>query len=103
MYHMHLKKMALLLLFSVLLSLHVFLCTSKSQASLQSKNKTFQVGVLLDLDSPTGSIGLSYLNMALSDFYALHTNYTTRLALHVEDPKGSAIDSAALGMFFSDS
>lgn len=103
MYHMHLKKMALVLLFIVLLSLHVFLGTSQSQTRPHSKNTTFQVGVLLDLDSPTGIIGLSYMKMALSDFYALHTNYTTRLALHVEDPKGHVIDCAALGMFFSDS
>ncbi|KAK1352725.1 Glutamate receptor [Heracleum sosnowskyi] len=90
--------MALLLLFVSLLALHVFLCTSQSQSNPHSKNATFQVGVLLDLDSPTGGIGLSYLKMALSDFYALHSNYTTRLALHVEDPKGRVIDSAALAL-----
>ncbi|KAK1352722.1 Peroxidase [Heracleum sosnowskyi] len=92
------KKMALLLLFVSLLALHVFLCTSQSQSNPHSKNAAFQVGVLLDLDSPTGGIGLSYLKMALSDFYALHSNYTTRLALHVEDPKGRVIDSAALAV-----
>lgn len=98
---MHLKKMALFFLFIHLLSLHAFLCTSQSQSNPQRKNTTFQVGVLLDLDSAIGSSGLSYLKMALSDFYEIHTNYSTRLALHVEDPKGHVVDSAALGMFFS--
>nr|XP_017251627.1 PREDICTED: glutamate receptor 2.8-like [Daucus carota subsp. sativus] len=90
--------MALFFLFIHLLSLHAFLCTSQSQSNPQRKNTTFQVGVLLDLDSAIGSSGLSYLKMALSDFYEIHTNYSTRLALHVEDPKGHVVDSAALAL-----
>ncbi|KAL2462410.1 Glutamate receptor 2.2 [Forsythia ovata] len=58
-------------------------------------NSTFQVGVVLDLDSLVGRIGLSCLTMSRSDFYSVHSNYTTRLVLNVTDSKGQIIDAAA--------
>ncbi|KAL2539079.1 Glutamate receptor 2.2 [Abeliophyllum distichum] len=58
-------------------------------------NSTFQVGVVLDLDSLVGRIGLSCLTMSRSDFYSVHSNYTTRLVLNVMDSKGQIIDAAA--------
>lgn len=59
----------------------------------------FQVGVVLDLTSPVGRIGQSCLIMALSDFYSVHSNYTTRLNLGWRDSNESVIDAAAGGMF----
>ena len=58
----------------------------------------FQVGVVLDLDSLVGQVGLSCLSMALSDFYSIHNNFTTRLVIHVRDSKGQVIDAAASGI-----
>ncbi|CAI9769540.1 unnamed protein product [Fraxinus pennsylvanica] len=59
---------------------------------------SFQVGVVLDLKSPVGRIGQSCLSMALSDFYSVHTNYTTKLVLHLRDSNDSVIDAAAAAL-----
>lgn len=74
------------LYFSLLLS-----CKAQS-------NSTFQVGVVLDSDSLVGRIGLSCLKMGLSDFYSVHSSYTTKLVLHIRDSKGQIIDAAASGI-----
>ncbi|CAI9764829.1 unnamed protein product [Fraxinus pennsylvanica] len=55
----------------------------------------FQVGVVLDLDSPVGRTGQDCLSWALSDFYSFHRNYTTKLVLHLWDSKETVIDAAA--------
>ncbi|KAL2478805.1 glutamate receptor 2.6 [Forsythia ovata] len=54
----------------------------------------FQVGVVLDLNSPVGLIGQKCLSMAHSDFYSFHRNYTTKLVLHLWDSKETVIDAA---------
>ncbi|KAL2461616.1 Glutamate receptor 2.8 [Abeliophyllum distichum] len=54
----------------------------------------FQVGVVLDLNSPVGLIGLKCLSMAHSDFYSFHRNYTTKLVLHLWDSNETVIDAA---------
>ncbi|RZR93606.1 hypothetical protein BHM03_00022130 [Ensete ventricosum] len=35
--------------------------------------------------------------MAVEDFYAVHSNYTTRVVLHVKDSEKEAIGAAAAG------
>ncbi|GKV03061.1 hypothetical protein SLEP1_g15428 [Rubroshorea leprosula] len=55
------------------------------------------VGVVLDMDDWVGKLGLSYINMALSDFYSIHSNYRTRLALNIRDSKGDVVGAAAAG------
>ncbi|KAH6793301.1 hypothetical protein C2S52_003778 [Perilla frutescens var. hirtella] len=61
-------------------------------------NTTFQVGVILDLDSLVGRIGLTSLLLAQSDFYTLNANYSTRLELHVKDSGGRVIGAAATAL-----
>ena len=56
------------------------------------------VGVVLDFDSLVGKIGWSGINMALSDFYATHVDYRTRLVLKSRDSKEDIIGAAAAGM-----
>ncbi|PRQ56866.1 putative periplasmic binding protein-like I [Rosa chinensis] len=58
------------------------------------------VGVILDMGSREGKIILSCISMALSDFYHLHDNYSTRVVLHSKDSKGEPLPalSAALGL-----
>ncbi|KAB1223980.1 Glutamate receptor 2.2 [Morella rubra] len=56
--------------------------------------RAFNVGVLLDMDTWFAKMGLSCINMALSDFYASRSHYKTRLVLHVRDSK-SEVDGAA--------
>ncbi|EOY29257.1 Glutamate receptor 2.9 [Theobroma cacao] len=55
------------------------------------------VGVVLDLDTKLGKTGLSCINMALSDFYATHASYRTRLVLNPRDSKG-VIGAAAAAL-----
>ena len=55
------------------------------------------VGVVLDLASLDAKIALSCINMALSDFYASHGDYKTRLVLNTRDSKKDVIGAAAAG------
>ncbi|KAK4381182.1 Glutamate receptor 2.8 [Sesamum angolense] len=63
-----------------------------------SSTVDFQVGVILDLDSPVGRIGMSCLSMASSDFYSAHTDYKTKLVLNVRDSNNSVVDAAAAAL-----
>ncbi|XP_016652500.1 PREDICTED: glutamate receptor 1.4-like [Prunus mume] len=58
------------------------------------------VGVILEMGSREGKIILSCISTALSDFYHLHNNYSTRVILHTRDSKGKALHalSAALNL-----
>ncbi|XP_024155948.1 glutamate receptor 1.4 [Rosa chinensis] len=58
------------------------------------------IGVILDMGSLEGKIVLSCISMALSDFYHLHNNYSTRVILHNKDSKGKPLPamSAALSL-----
>ncbi|KAG6739164.1 hypothetical protein POTOM_056750 [Populus tomentosa] len=60
---------------------------------------TVNVGVVLDLDDVLyGNIGLSCINMALSDFYASHSDYKTRLVLTTIDSKRDVVGAAAAAL-----
>ncbi|KAL9338646.1 hypothetical protein Peur_067661 [Populus x canadensis] len=57
------------------------------------------VGVVLDLDSDLdGRIALSCIEMALSDFYATHGDYKTRLALTTRDSMKDVVGAAAAAL-----
>ncbi|XWS26124.1 hypothetical protein CRYUN_Cryun26dG0004000 [Craigia yunnanensis] len=56
------------------------------------------VGVVLDFDKRFGKIGLSCINMALSDFYATHASYRTRLVLNPRDSKMDVVGAAAAAL-----
>lgn len=43
------------------------------------------IGVVLDLKSPVGRLAERYMSTALSDFYAVNDNYSTRLSLLTKD------------------
>ncbi|KAI5354095.1 hypothetical protein L3X38_006990 [Prunus dulcis] len=76
-----------------------FLCSWISLAFAQNKTIPVNVGLVLDdLDSGDGKIWLSCIKMALSDFYASHANYKTRLVLNTRDSKKSVVDAAAAGV-----
>ncbi|OIT38033.1 glutamate receptor 2.8 [Nicotiana attenuata] len=72
--------------------------SNNSQRSFHNRTSNFQVGVILDLKSVVGSMGLSCMSIALSDFYSIHSNYSTRLSLHVRDSQEQAIEAAAAGL-----
>ncbi|KAI6681165.1 hypothetical protein NL676_035046 [Syzygium grande] len=53
------------------------------------------VGVVLDLETWVGQLGLSCINMSLSDFYSSNPSYKTRLVLNVRDSKRDEVVAAA--------
>ncbi|KAF9662002.1 hypothetical protein SADUNF_Sadunf18G0007900 [Salix dunnii] len=67
-----------------------------------AQNTTFipvNVGMALDLGSDLdGEIALSCINMALSDFYATHGGYETRVVLAIRDSKKDVVGAAAAAL-----
>nr|DAD45633.1 TPA_asm: hypothetical protein HUJ06_003863 [Nelumbo nucifera] len=53
------------------------------------------VGVVLDLNSTVGEMARVCIDMALSEFYAVHTNYRTKVVLHTRNSKGDAVNAAS--------
>ncbi|MBA0847649.1 hypothetical protein Goshw_020951 [Gossypium schwendimanii] len=49
------------------------------------------------MDSLVGKIGMSCMNMALSDFYATHPHYKTRLVFNTKDSMGDFVAAASAG------
>ncbi|KAL2253625.1 UNVERIFIED_CONTAM: Glutamate receptor 2.8 [Sesamum indicum] len=72
-----------------LLTLFLTLCSALNNST------NFHVGIVLDFESLVGRIGLTSLSLSLTDFYSLHTNYSTRIVLHTRDSKGLVTDAAA--------
>ncbi|CAL9006175.1 unnamed protein product [Prunus brigantina] len=60
------------------------------------------VGVILDMGSREGKIILSCISTALSDFYHLHNNYSTRVILHTRDSKGKALHALSAALHLLD-
>ncbi|KAI6681832.1 hypothetical protein NL676_035713, partial [Syzygium grande] len=59
---------------------------------------TVNVGVVLDLETRVGQMGLSCINMSLSDFYSSNPSYKTRLVLNVRDSKRDEVAAAAAAL-----
>ncbi|KAL3825959.1 hypothetical protein ACJIZ3_021988 [Penstemon smallii] len=85
-----------ILFVSLIICVFFFLCiNAQEEAQNNSNNSTlFKVGVVLDLDSLVGRIGMTSLSLALSDYYSVDRNYTAKIALHVRDSNGQVIDAA---------
>ncbi|GAV77833.1 Lig_chan domain-containing protein/SBP_bac_3 domain-containing protein/ANF_receptor domain-containing protein [Cephalotus follicularis] len=82
------------LVFPVFLILH--LCTEMAMS--QNTTIPVKVGVILDNDTELGKMGLSCINMSLSDFYASHSYYKTRLVLNARDSKSDVVGAAAAAL-----
>ena len=65
---------------------------------LMMANELIPVGVVLDLKSPVGRVPKRYMFMALSDFYAVNHNYSTRLSLLTKDSGNDVIAAAFADM-----
>ncbi|KAB1222678.1 Glutamate receptor 2.7 [Morella rubra] len=70
-------RLAFSIFFPILLSQRI-VCLSEAQNTTIPVN----VGVVLDMDTWFAKMGLSCINMALSDFYASRSHYNTRLRDH---------------------
>ncbi|KAK4478598.1 hypothetical protein RD792_014086 [Penstemon davidsonii] len=78
-------------LYVLLICVFFFFCIN---AQNNSSITLFKVGVVLDLDSLVGRIGMTSLSLALSDYYSVDRNYTAKLVLHVRDSNGQVINAA---------
>ncbi|XP_056174684.1 glutamate receptor 2.1-like isoform X2 [Syzygium oleosum] len=56
------------------------------------------VGVVLDLETWVGQMGLSCINMSLADFYSSNPSCKTRLVLNVRDSKQDEVAAAAAAL-----
>ncbi|GAB2276268.1 hypothetical protein Dimus_010999 [Dionaea muscipula] len=54
-----------------------------------------KVGVVVDMDLWVGKLGMSCIDIALSDFYASRPHYNTRLILHTRDSMEDVVTAAA--------
>ncbi|KAI7989267.1 Glutamate receptor 2.1 [Camellia lanceoleosa] len=60
-----------------------------------SETVQVKVGVVLDMNTWVGKMGLKCISMALSDLYSSHPYFKTRLDLHVRDSKDNVVGAAA--------
>nr|POF09066.1 glutamate receptor 2.2 [Quercus suber] len=65
---------------------------------MQADDAVARVGIVLDLNSTKGEMAKSYILMAVSDFYAVNSNYRTRLHLFIRDSKGDVIGAACAAL-----
>ncbi|ESQ51410.1 hypothetical protein EUTSA_v10016191mg [Eutrema salsugineum] len=64
----------------------------------QNQTSEIKVGVVLDLQTSFSKICLTSINISLSDFYKVHADYTTRLAIHVRDSMEDVVQASAAAL-----
>ncbi|KAK3437311.1 hypothetical protein EUGRSUZ_C01869 [Eucalyptus grandis] len=74
------------------------LVVAKSSNNSNPTTTTVNVGVVLDLETWVGQMGLSCINMSLSDFYSSNPSYKTRLVLNVRDSERDEVAAAAAAL-----
>ncbi|XP_057432782.1 glutamate receptor 2.7-like [Lotus japonicus] len=64
---------------------------------MAQRNETtvVKVGGVIDLTGMVGKMGLSCINMSLSDFYHSHSHYNTRIQFSFRDSHGDVVTAAA--------
>ncbi|CAH8278856.1 unnamed protein product [Arabidopsis lyrata] len=80
-----------LLSFLLVLLLFISNCFASSQNDEVDEQVRVRVGLVLDLGSVEGKIVRSSVSMALSDFYAIHNDYKTRVSLSVRNSHGEPL------------
>ncbi|GFP92594.1 glutamate receptor 2.8 [Phtheirospermum japonicum] len=84
------------------LSLLIFILSFKiftiNMGMAQKSLIPVRIGVVLDMDHYLGEMGLNCISMALSDIYATHNYYKTRLVLNIRDSKRDVVGAAAAAL-----
>lgn len=75
----------------------IFMSMGMGMGMAQNTTIPVKVGVLLKLETEIGKIWLSCIQMALSDFYASHASFKTRLLFKTRDSKQAVVSAAAAG------
>ena len=81
----------------LVLSLFALLIFFTRMGTAHSMKVPVNVGVVLDKDAKIGKMGLRCISMALSDFYASHRHYKTRIVLNDRDSNHSVVGAAVAG------
>ncbi|PQM35364.1 glutamate receptor 2.8 [Prunus yedoensis var. nudiflora] len=76
----------------------LFLVLGKFSTMAENTTIPVNVGVVIDSDTWYGKMGLSCISMALSDFYASHSNYKTRLVLQKRNPTSDVVVTASAAL-----
>ncbi|GKV09008.1 hypothetical protein SLEP1_g20574 [Rubroshorea leprosula] len=66
-----------------------------------NRNNPVNLGVALGMDEWVEKLGLSCINMFLSDFYSIHGNYRTRSVLNIMDSKRDVVRATTVGKNFN--
>ncbi|XP_047331978.1 glutamate receptor 1.4-like [Impatiens glandulifera] len=67
---------------------------TQPDAANNTRRKYVSVGVTLDMGSWLANVVLTFINMSVSDFYAVNGNkYETRILLHLRDSKGDHLNA----------
>ncbi|KAK1423272.1 hypothetical protein QVD17_18569 [Tagetes erecta] len=85
--HNAVSRLSLLILICILNCQQRAQCISSERDNINN-NVIVHVGVILDMETWIGNSIYSCIIMAISDFYAVNHNYTTRIVLHTRDSKG---------------
>ena len=87
------SKNQIILLFVILFSIQGQYCWADDFQRKEDVN----VGVIVDMSTREGKIVESCISTAISDFYDVHHNYTTRVLLHTRDSKGQHLQALSAG------
>ncbi|KAL6196321.1 hypothetical protein ACLB2K_031936 [Fragaria x ananassa] len=83
---------------SVLVILFSWILMVDALGAESSTTIPVDVGVIIDLDDPIGKMYLTCIEMALSDFYASHAHYKTRLVLNTRNSNRDVVGAAAAAL-----
>jgi ionotropic glutamate receptor len=87
-----------ILIFIVITYCFVNMLGGMAQMRNNESSIVVKVGAVLDVTNGTvGIIGLSCINMALSDFYDSHSHYKTRIQIILRDSHKDVVNAAAQG------
>ena len=96
--HSHLFTVHILIVFLLFDSLTNTAAENGSSEGAQPS--TIPIGVVLDTNSPMGSMVDLCMKMAVEDFYKKHPSYATRLQLHTRNAD-TILDANFAGMFYN--
>ncbi|KAF8400397.1 hypothetical protein HHK36_013695 [Tetracentron sinense] len=85
------------LVYIFLFSLSLWVDSANGRNGSVESKVMVPVGVVIDLNSTVGKIANISISMALSDFYAAHAHYKTRMVLYTRDSKKDVVGAASTG------
>ncbi|XP_062014309.1 glutamate receptor 2.1-like [Rosa rugosa] len=83
---------------SIILVLFSWIFTAAAMTAENASTIPVNVGVVVDLDEPSGKMYLSCIEMALSDFYASHAQYVTRVVLNTSNSHEDVVGAAGAAL-----